>query len=148
MSQINVRISRTGQTTIDMLNAQGMQCSTLTKVLEQAAWRDRGTRRSLNSSRQVRRSMTPFSIKITPALKALKLVDHGKTLLTICTVHLGMMCTEDCIQTGSDGRGHNDYHRQPRIWSPCATRQPKGRTIRHAMCHVTHPLRLRPSSSR
>ena len=36
MSQIRVRISPTGQVTIDVLNAQGMQCSTLTKVLEQA----------------------------------------------------------------------------------------------------------------
>ena len=36
MSQITVRISRTGQVTIDVLNAHGMQCSTLTKVLEQA----------------------------------------------------------------------------------------------------------------
>lgn len=36
MSQINVSISRTGQVTIEVLNAQGMQCSTLTKVLEQA----------------------------------------------------------------------------------------------------------------
>ena len=36
MSQVKVKISRTGQVTIDVLNAQGMQCSTLTKVLEQA----------------------------------------------------------------------------------------------------------------
>jgi DUF2997 family protein len=36
MSQIKVSISRTGQVTIEVLNAQGMQCSTLTKVLEQA----------------------------------------------------------------------------------------------------------------
>ena len=36
MSQVKVRISRTGQVTIEVLNAQGMQCSTLTKVLEQA----------------------------------------------------------------------------------------------------------------
>jgi Protein of unknown function (DUF2997) len=36
MSQVKVRISRTGQVTIDVLNAQGAQCSTLTKVLEQA----------------------------------------------------------------------------------------------------------------
>jgi len=36
MSQVTVKISRTGQVTIDVLNAQGMQCSTLTKVLEQA----------------------------------------------------------------------------------------------------------------
>ena len=36
MSQVTVRISPTGQVTIDVLNAQGMQCSTLTKVLEQA----------------------------------------------------------------------------------------------------------------
>jgi hypothetical protein len=35
MSQIKVRIGRTGQVTIDVLNAQGSQCSTLTKVLEQ-----------------------------------------------------------------------------------------------------------------
>jgi len=36
MSQVKVKISRTGQVTIDVLNAQGAQCSTLTKVLEQA----------------------------------------------------------------------------------------------------------------
>ena len=36
MSQITVKISRTGQVTIEVLNAQGMQCSTLTKLLEQA----------------------------------------------------------------------------------------------------------------
>ncbi len=36
MSQLKVRISRTGQVTIEVLNAQGRQCSTLTKVLEQA----------------------------------------------------------------------------------------------------------------
>lgn len=36
MSQIKVKISRTGQVTIDVLNAQGVQCSTLTKALEQA----------------------------------------------------------------------------------------------------------------
>ena len=36
MSQLKVKISRTGQVTIDVLNAEGMQCSTLTKVLEQA----------------------------------------------------------------------------------------------------------------
>jgi len=36
MSQLKVRISRTGQVTIDVLNAQGAQCSALTKVLEQA----------------------------------------------------------------------------------------------------------------
>ena len=36
MSQVKVRISRTGQVTIDVLNAEGIQCSTLTKVLEQA----------------------------------------------------------------------------------------------------------------
>ncbi len=36
MSQITVRISRTGQVTIDVLNAEGSHCSTLTKVLEQA----------------------------------------------------------------------------------------------------------------
>ena len=36
MSQVKVKISRTGQVTIEVLNAQGMQCSTLTKVLEQA----------------------------------------------------------------------------------------------------------------
>lgn len=36
MSQVKVNISRTGQVTIEVLNAQGMQCSTLTKVLEQA----------------------------------------------------------------------------------------------------------------
>ncbi len=36
MSQVTVRISRIGQVTIDVLNAQGMHCSTLTKVLEQA----------------------------------------------------------------------------------------------------------------
>lgn len=36
MSQVKVKISRTGQVTIDVLNAQGMQCSTITKVLEQA----------------------------------------------------------------------------------------------------------------
>lgn len=36
MSQIKVTISRTGQVTIEVLNAEGMQCSTLTKVLEQA----------------------------------------------------------------------------------------------------------------
>ena len=35
MSQVKVTISRTGQVTIEVLNAQGMQCSTLTKVLEQ-----------------------------------------------------------------------------------------------------------------
>jgi len=36
MTQLKIRISRTGQVTIDVLNAQGAQCSTLTKVLEQA----------------------------------------------------------------------------------------------------------------
>jgi hypothetical protein len=36
MSQVKVRISRTGQVTIEVLDAQGLQCSTLTKVLEQA----------------------------------------------------------------------------------------------------------------
>lgn len=36
MSQVKINISRTGQVTIDVLNAQGDQCSTLTKVLEQA----------------------------------------------------------------------------------------------------------------
>lgn len=36
MSQVKVRISPTGQVTIEVLNAQGMQCSTLTKVLEKA----------------------------------------------------------------------------------------------------------------
>ena len=36
MSQLKVRSSGTGQVTIEVLNAQGMQCSTLTKVLEQA----------------------------------------------------------------------------------------------------------------
>ena len=36
MSQLKVTISRTGQVTIDVLNAEGMQCSTLTRVLEQA----------------------------------------------------------------------------------------------------------------
>ncbi|MBU6435507.1 MAG: DUF2997 domain-containing protein [Nitrospirae bacterium] len=36
MSQVKVKISRTGQVTIEVLNAQGMQCRTLTKVLEQA----------------------------------------------------------------------------------------------------------------
>ncbi len=36
MAQLKVRISRTGQVTIEVLNAHGMQCSTLTKVLEQA----------------------------------------------------------------------------------------------------------------
>ena len=36
MSQVKVRIGRTGQVTIEVLNAQGIQCSTLTKVLEQA----------------------------------------------------------------------------------------------------------------
>jgi len=36
MSQVKVKISRTGQVTIDVLNAQGVHCSTLTKVLEQA----------------------------------------------------------------------------------------------------------------
>ncbi|MBU6434985.1 MAG: DUF2997 domain-containing protein [Nitrospirae bacterium] len=36
MSQVKVKISSTGQVTIDVLNAQGMHCSTLTKVLEQA----------------------------------------------------------------------------------------------------------------
>jgi len=36
MSQVKVNISRTGQVTIEVLNAHGMQCSTLTKVLEQA----------------------------------------------------------------------------------------------------------------
>jgi len=36
MSQVKVKISRTGQVTIDVHNAQGMHCSTLTKVLEQA----------------------------------------------------------------------------------------------------------------
>ncbi len=36
MSQVKVKISPTGQVTIDVLNAQGAQCSTLTKVLEQA----------------------------------------------------------------------------------------------------------------
>lgn len=36
MSQVKVKISCTGQVTIEVLNARGMQCSTLTKVLEQA----------------------------------------------------------------------------------------------------------------
>lgn len=36
MAQVKINISRTGQVTIDVLNAQGDQCSTLTKVLEQA----------------------------------------------------------------------------------------------------------------
>jgi len=36
MSQLRVKISRTGQVTIDVLNAHGVQCSTLTNVLEQA----------------------------------------------------------------------------------------------------------------
>jgi len=36
MSQVKVKISRTGQVTIEVLNAHGMQCSTLTKGLEQA----------------------------------------------------------------------------------------------------------------
>lgn len=36
MSQIKVRIGRTGQVTIDVLNTDGTQCRTLTKVLEQA----------------------------------------------------------------------------------------------------------------
>ena len=36
MSQIKVHISRTGQVTVEVLNAQGLQCSSLTKVLEQA----------------------------------------------------------------------------------------------------------------
>ena len=36
MSQIKVSISRTGQVTIDVLNTDGMQCRTLTTVLEQA----------------------------------------------------------------------------------------------------------------
>lgn len=36
MSQIRVRISPTGQVTIDVLHADGSSCSTLTKVLEQA----------------------------------------------------------------------------------------------------------------
>lgn len=36
MSQVKVTISRTGRVTIEVLNAHGMQCSTLTKVLEQA----------------------------------------------------------------------------------------------------------------
>jgi len=36
MSQVKVRIGRTSQVTIEVLNAHGRQCSTLTKVLEQA----------------------------------------------------------------------------------------------------------------
>ena len=36
MTQLKVRISRTGQITIDVLNTHGVQCHTLTKVLEQA----------------------------------------------------------------------------------------------------------------
>ncbi len=36
MSQLKVRVSPTGQVTIEVLNGQGMQCSTLAKVLEQA----------------------------------------------------------------------------------------------------------------
>jgi hypothetical protein len=36
MSQVKVKISRTGQVTIEVLNVHGTQCSTLTKVLEQA----------------------------------------------------------------------------------------------------------------
>lgn len=36
MSQITVRISPTGQVTINVLNGDGSSCSTLTKVLEQA----------------------------------------------------------------------------------------------------------------
>lgn len=36
MSQVKVRISRTGQVTIEVLNGHGTQCSTFTKVLEQA----------------------------------------------------------------------------------------------------------------
>ena len=36
MSQVKVKISRTGQVAIEVLNAHGAQCSTLTKILEQA----------------------------------------------------------------------------------------------------------------
>ena len=36
MAQLKVTISRTGQVTIEVLNAQSAQCSMLTKVLEQA----------------------------------------------------------------------------------------------------------------
>lgn len=36
MSQVKVKISPTGQLTIEVFNAHGAQCSALTKVLEQA----------------------------------------------------------------------------------------------------------------